>query len=391
MKRAALLGLLVCLYAAGVSAQLGKKPAIAAGSPEDRALLVIDQEPDIAKRIELLEKLVQEFTGDARLLGHQRLQVAYLRLAQEEADAAKKAEWLDKALLNGLQAQRLDPTDFSTLANLTRAFAEKQDVAQAFNYGLLAVRLVERLKAMPPPEGTSEEIWESQKATLLGEAQSDYQYVEYALYQLASQQTDPAAQGALFERYVEAFLDSRYLAGAYQACIAAYQRAGQTDKIAEVGEGALERDPNNVVVALLVSDVLSEMGQHLERAEALAQKVPAMVDAATRPENQSEAEFANQKNTWKGLARSILGQVLMHREKTAEAIAEFREAEPLLAGEALAQARNLYRLGFAYAKLGRLDPARRYLLQAVAIESPYKGPAEDLLKKVEEARAKRPQ
>ncbi len=391
MRRGVLLGLLVCVCAVGAWAQLGKKPAFVAGTPEDRAFQAIEQEADLNKRIELLEKFVQEFTGDARLVGHQRLQLAYLRLAQEEADAAKKTEWLDKSLLNGLQAQRLDPTDFSTLVNLSRAFADKQDAAQAFNYGLLAVRLVERLKTMPPPEGTSAEVWENQKAALLEQAQGDYQYLEYALYQIAFQQSDAATQGGFFERYVEAFTDSRYRAGAYQGCISAYQRAGAADKIAAVGENALERDANPVVVTLLATDALSEMGQELDRAEALAQKLPALIEAAAKGENQSEEQFAQQKNTWKGLAHSILGQILMHREKTAEAIAAFREAEPLLAGEALAQARNLYRLGFAYAKLGRLDPARRYLQQAAAIESPYKTAAEELLKKVEEARAKRPQ
>lgn len=379
MKRALVVGLLVCLGAVEGVAQLGKTVTIAAGTPEDRALLTIEQETDPAKRIELLEKFVQEFAGDARLLGYRRLQASYLSAGE-----------LDKAIGSGLQALKLDASDFSTLANLTRAFAQKQDAAQAFSYGMLAVGLVQRLKGMAPPEGTGADVWESFKANLLEQAQPDYQFLEYTLYQLASQQTDPATQGALFERYIDAFADSGYLPAAYQACFGAYQRAGDADKVLEVGEGALAKNSDNLLVSLLVADGLSELGKHLERAEALAQAIPTLADKAARPETQSEEQWTQQKNTWKGVALSIQGQILLHREKTLEATAKFRDAEALLAPQSgVALARNLYREGYAYAKLGRLDPARRALMQAVAIESPYKAVAQELLNKVNEARAKR--
>lgn len=379
MKRALVVGLLVCLGAVEGMAQLGKTVTIAAGTPEDRALLTIEQESDPAKRIELLEKFVQEFAGGARLLGYRRLQASYLSAGE-----------LDKAIGSGLQALKLDASDFSTLANLTRAFAQKQDAAQAFSYGMLAVGLVQRLKGMAPPEGTGADVWESFKGNLLEQAQPDYQFLEYTLYQLASQQADPATQGALFERYIDAFADSGYLPAAYQACFGAYQRAGDADKVLEVGEGALAKNSDNLLVSLLVADGLSELGKHLERAEALAQRIPELADKAARPETQSEEQWTQQKNTWKGVALSIQGQILMHREKTLEATAKFHDAEPLLAPQSgVALARNLYREGYAYAKLGRLDPARRALMQAVAIESPYKAVAQELLNKVNEARAKR--
>lgn len=379
MKRALVVGLLVCLGAVEGVAQLGKTVTIAAGTPEDRALLTIEQETDPAKRIELLEKFVQEFAGDARLLGYRRLQASYLSAGE-----------LDKAIGSGLQALKLDASDFSTLANLTRALAQKQDAAQAFSYGMLAVGLVQRLKGMAPPEGTGADVWESFKANLLEQAHPDYQFLEYTLYQFASQQADPATQGALFERYIDAFADSGYLPAAYQACFGAYQRAGDADKVLEVGEGALAKNPDNLLVSLLVADGLSELGKHLERAEALAQRIPELADKAARPETQSEEQWAQQKNTWQGVALSIQGQILLHREKTLEATAKFRDAEPLLAPQSrVALARNFYREGYAYAKLGRLDPARRALMQAVAIESPYKAVAQELLNKVNEARAKK--
>lgn len=356
MKRAVVASLWIFVSAGSVLAQLGKPGAIDAGTPEDRAMTAIEKEADAAKRIDLLEKFVQDFPA-ARLLGYRRLQASYLQLGQQEADAARKTEWLNKSILSGLSALRLDPRDFATMANLTRAFAQKQDVAQAFNYGILAGDLLQQLKAMGPPEGTQAAVWESTKAGLVDQHRADYQYLEYTLFQLASQQPDPAALAELFERYLETFGDSNYLV---PACVA-------------------------------LADTMSEMGKNLERAEALAQRIPELADKAARPENQTEEQWTQQTNTWKGLALSIQGQILMHQEKTPEAIAKFTEAEPLLAAAPVARARNLFRLGYAYAKLGRLDPARRYLMQVVALESPYKAAAQDVLNKVEQRRPKRPQ
>ncbi|MFQ5816842.1 MAG: hypothetical protein ACE5H2_02660 [Terriglobia bacterium] len=389
MKRALMVSVLIALSAVAGLAQLGKTPGIPAGSPQDRALLAIEQESDLAKKIALLEKFVQEFRGDARLLGYRRLQASYL-----------KAGEFDKAVLSALQALRLDPSDFATMTNLTRAFAQKQNVAQAFNYGILAAGLVQRLQAAGPPEGTPADIWENHKANLLERHRPDYQFLEYSLYQLGLQQSDPAMQAGLFERYLDAFTDSRYFSSAFQACLGAYQRTMNADKVLEVGEKTLARDPENPLLNVIAADALSEMGQHLERAETLAQAVPELADKAARPEHQSEEQWAQQQNTWKGLAYSIRGLILMHRadrepnkqlgrKKTAEAIEKFRQAEPLLGGKLVAHARNLFRLGFAHAKLGQLEPARRYLLQVVEIESPYKAAAEQLLTKVDEARAKR--
>jgi len=48
----------------------------------------------------------------------------------------------------------------------------------------------------------------------------------------------------------------------------------------------------------------------------------------------------------------------------------------------------LYRLGYSYAKLGRLTEARQVLSEALKINGPFQQPARDLLTKVNSARAK---
>jgi hypothetical protein len=48
----------------------------------------------------------------------------------------------------------------------------------------------------------------------------------------------------------------------------------------------------------------------------------------------------------------------------------------------------MYRLGFAYAKLNKVSEARDVLQEAVKISGPVQQPAQDLLAKVNAARAK---
>jgi tetratricopeptide (TPR) repeat protein len=90
-----------------------------------------------------------------------------------------------------------------------------------------------------------------------------------------------------------------------------------------------------------------------------------------------------------GVAHSTLGYAYMKEEKTAAAIPELRSAAALLKGQDDQQyAVVLYRLGFAYAKLSKTTEAREVLTEAVKIQGPLQPMTQDLLTKVNAARAK---
>jgi hypothetical protein len=77
------------------------------------------------------------------------------------------------------------------------------------------------------------------------------------------------------------------------------------------------------------------------------------------------------------------------QDKTTAAIPELRAAAGLLKGQDDQQyARALYGLGYAYGKLSKLTEARDVLTEAVKIQSPWQKISEDLLGKVNAARAK---
>ena len=91
-----------------------------------------------------------------------------------------------------------------------------------------------------------------------------------------------------------------------------------------------------------------------------------------------------------GVARTIVGYTYAFKqEKTSAAIPELKTAAALLKGQDDQQyARALYGLGYAYGKLNKLTEARDVLTEAVKISSPWQKVSQDLLAKVNAARAK---
>ena len=90
-----------------------------------------------------------------------------------------------------------------------------------------------------------------------------------------------------------------------------------------------------------------------------------------------------------GVAHSVLGNAYLKQDKTAAAIPELKSAAALLKGQDDQQySIALYRLGFAYAKLSRVNEARDVLTEAVKISGPVQAMSQDLLNKVNAARAK---
>ena len=90
-----------------------------------------------------------------------------------------------------------------------------------------------------------------------------------------------------------------------------------------------------------------------------------------------------------GVAHSTIGYAYMKQDKTTAAIPELKSAAALLKGQDEQQyAVVLYRLGFAYAKLNKTTEARDVLSEGAKIEGPLQGMTQELLAKVNAARAK---
>jgi hypothetical protein len=79
----------------------------------------------------------------------------------------------------------------------------------------------------------------------------------------------------------------------------------------------------------------------------------------------------------------------MKQDKTLASIPELKSACGLLKGQDdQSYAAAMYRLGFAYAKVSKLTEAREVLMEAVKISGPLQPMSQELLTKVNTARAK---
>ena len=85
-----------------------------------------------------------------------------------------------------------------------------------------------------------------------------------------------------------------------------------------------------------------------------------------------------------------LEHALLKQEKNVPAITELKTASDELKSNVDAHSAALYRLGFAYAKTGKLADAKITLNELAAVQGPYQQPAKDLLAKVNAAATKAP-
>jgi tetratricopeptide (TPR) repeat protein len=155
----------------------------------------------------------------------------------------------------------------------------------------------------------------------------------------------------------------------------------------ETANHALEKDPDNLGILLLLADDYSEKGEQLDKAESYAKKAASLCDTAKKPEGVSDADWQKQINLQKGLAFSALGQIDLQKKLNPAAVESLTKAAPLLKSNGSVYARNQYRLGFAYLNLKKIPEAKQAFTEAASVDSPYKGPALDRLKGLATAKA----
>jgi tetratricopeptide (TPR) repeat protein len=150
------------------------------------------------------------------------------------------------------------------------------------------------------------------------------------------------------------------------------------------GEKVLATNPNSLPTLLLLSGAYVDDPKPGSVGKAVTYSQKAITIAkADAPDADRNRKLSA------GVAHSTLGYAYMKQEKTAAAIPELKSAAGLLKGlDDQQYAIALYRLGYAYAKLSRVNEARDTLMEAAKIPSPVQPLSQDLLAKVNAARAK---
>ena len=364
--------LLLAIFAPASMAQLGKTVPIPMGSDEAHQLEAITAANDPAEKLKLIDEFSKAHPDDDfQIIADEQYVNYYINAKQ-----------YDKAFEYGDKLWARDPENYANGVNMVRAANEQGDPERLFVYGEKTAGILQRYKAAPAPEGTPAKEWDERKARNLEQAKENQDYIEQSLLSAAYQLKEPAKKADFLARFAKIFPDSPNAQRALIGAAYSYQQAQDPQKMQELANGVLAKDPNNIGMVLALADIYSEAGTQLDKAEEYAKKVGALCDAAKKPENMSAEEWKKQNDLQKGLALSALGQVSLQKKDSAAAVKNLLSAAPLLKADATSYARNQYRLGYAYVNLKKKPEAIQAFTDAASVDSPYKETAAEKAKEL---------
>ena len=364
---------LVALLISQAGAQV-ERIVIAAGTDEDRALQAINNEQDAAKRLAMYEDFVQKFSSNPPAVAYGNWQIA--QAYQASGDLQKSLDYGDKALAGS-------PRNLDILVSQAGAALQAKNYAKTIDYSAKGGEVCHSVSKQPKQEGMSDEDFARKVSDEKSAVQNNCDFLETSGFNVITVETDPKSRMAEIEKFTAAYPDSKF--GGQVSNFAMYTLGpGQLNdqaRLVAFGEKMLTSDPNSLLALLLLASYYGDSGNSA-KAITYAEKAIEVAKADAPDADKSRKLSA-------GAAHNTIGWAYLKQEKTTPAIPELKAAAALVKGQDDQQyARALYGLGFAYGKLNKLTEAREVLTEAVKIQGPLQAMSQDLLAKVNQARAK---
>ncbi len=350
---------------------------IAAGTDEDHALQAISNEQDPQKRLAMYEDFVQKFSSnpEAAAYGNWQISQAY----QATGDLQKALDYGDRALAGS-------PHNLDILVSQASLAQQAKNNSKLMDYTAKGGEVCLSVAKQAKPEGMSDEDFTRKVNEEKSAAQNNCDFLETSDFNGITSETDPKSRMAEIERFTAAFPDSKFQekVSSYAMYTLGPGQLNDQARLVSFGEKVLVSNPNSLAALLLLAGFYGDDSKPGSAAKAItyAQKAIEVAKADAPDADKSKKLSA-------GAAHNTIGWVYLKQEKTTAAIPELKGAAALLKGQDDQQyARALYGLGFAYGKLNKLTEAREVLTEAVKIPGPLQGMSQDLLTKVNSARAK---
>ncbi len=350
---------------------------IAAGTDEDHALQAISNEPDAQKKVAMYEDFVQKFSSNPAAVAYGNWQIS--QAYQASGDLPKALDYGDKALAGS-------PHNLDILVSQANVALQAKNNARLMDYAAKGGEVCASIGKQPRPEGVSDDEFARRVTEEKSNAQGSCDFMESSGFNAISGENDPKLRMAGIEKYTAAFPNSKFQdqVSSYAMYTLGPGQLNDPGRLVAFGEKTLAANPKSLPALLLLSNFYVEDTKpaSITKAITYSQKVIeiAKPDAADA-DNKSKAAA--------GVAHSTIGYAYLKQEKSQAAIPELRTAVSLLKGQdETSYAVALYRLGFAYAKLGKTSEAREVLNEAVKIQGPMQAMSQELLTKVNAARAK---
>jgi tetratricopeptide (TPR) repeat protein len=348
--------------------------ALAAGTDEDRALQEISNEQDATKKIALYQDFVQKYSANPQAVAYGDWQLA--QAYQASGELQKSLDFGDKALA-------ASPHNLDILVSQASTAQQAKSNLKMMEYSAKGGEVCQSIVKQQKPPGMSDEEFKIKVESEKLSAQNNCEYLETSGYNAITSENDPKNRMTEIELFTSAYPNSNF--GDAVSNYAMYTLGpGQLNdpaRLVSFGEKILAKNPNSLPALLLLANYYSEANSSA-KAITYAQKAIEVANADAPDADKSRKLSA-------GAAHSTIGWADLKLDKMAAAIPELKTACTLLKGEDEQQyARALYGLGLAYGKLNKLTEAREVLTEAVKIPGPLQSMSQDLLTKVNGARAK---
>jgi len=349
---------------------------IAAGTDEDKDLQTISNEQDAQKKLAMYADFVQKYSSNpaAVAYGNWQLSQAY----QGSGDLQKSLDYGDKALAGS-------PRNLDILVSQA-SVAQQAKSNKLMDYVAKGGEVCGSFGKQAKPEGMSDEDFARQVSEEKSSSQSSCDFLETTGFNAITGETDAKTRMADIERFTAAFPDSKFQdqVSSYAMYTLGPGQLNDQARLVSFGEKTLAANPNSLPALLLLASFYSDDAKPGSTAKAITYAQKALeVAKADAPDADKSRKLSA------GVAHSTIGYAYMKQDKTTAAIPELKLAAGLLKGQDdQPYAVVLYRLGFAYAKLNRTTEAREVLTEGAKIQGPLQAMTQDLLTKVNSARAK---
>ena len=376
MKRSRLFGILLVLLLSAplIHAQI-EAITIPAGTPEDQGLQAITKEPDGQKKLAMYGDFLQQFSSNPAAVAYANWQVA--QYYQGAGDLPKALEYGDKALASA-------PRNLDILVSQASLAQQMKNNSKLLDYAVRGGQVYNSIGQGPKQEGVSDQDFATQNEEQKNSAKNSYEFLEAGAFNVIVDEGNAKTRMNDIERFTPAFPHSRFDEPVASYAMMSLSELKDTSRVISYGEKVLATNPNSLPALLLLAGTYVEDPKpgSVSKAAAYAQKAVTVAKAEAPDADRTRKLSA-------GVARSTLGYAYMKQDKTAAAATELKSASGLLKGlDDQQYAVALYRLGYAYAKLNRVSEARDVLTEATKIPGPVQALSQDLLSKVNAARAK---
>jgi len=370
-----LLFLFFVAFAVSTSQAQVDRIVIAAGSDQDRALQDITNETDPQKKLAMYQAFVQKFSADPAAVAYGNWQIS--QAYQTTGDLQKALDYGDKALAGS-------PHNLEILVSQIGLAQQVKNNSKAMEYAARGGEVCHSIGKQAKPDGVSDEDFAEQVSAEKAAAQSTCDFLETSGFNVIATESDPNARMADIEKFTAAFPDSKFQDPVSSFGLDALSQLKDNARLVAYAEKTLTVNPNSLPALLLLANFYGDNSKPGSAAKAITYAQKAIEVAKG---DAPDADKARKVSA--GVAHNTVGFAYLKQEKTVSAIPELKTAAGLLKGQEDQQyARALYGLGFAYGKLNKLTEARDVLSEGAKIQSPWQPMSQQLLAKVNDARAK---